>query len=201
MTILIEKDIRKLLEEHMKLIVGLGNPGMQYAATRHNIGFEVIDSLSETYNIQVNRSKYKAFVGEGTIGTEKVILMKPQTFMNLSGEALRTCMDWHKLKPEDVIVVYDDISLDVGQIRLRKKGSAGGHNGIKSIIAHLGGDVFPRVKVGVGQKPPGWELANYVLGRFSEDEMKVIGPRLNDVVKAIECIVKYGMDKAMNDYN
>ena len=143
----------------MKLIVGLGNPGMQYAATRHNIGFEVIDSLSEVYNIPVNKSKYKALIGEGRIGYERVILMKPQTFMNLSGESVRACMDFQKLSNEDVIIIYDDISLDVGQIRIRKSGSAGGHNGIKSIIAHMNTQEFPRVKVGVGQKPAGWDLA------------------------------------------
>ncbi len=185
----------------MKLIVGLGNPGMQYATTRHNIGFEVIDSLAETYNIQVNKNKYKALIGEGRIGGERVILMKPQTFMNLSGEAIRACMDFQKLNNEDVIVIYDDISLDVGQIRIRANGSAGGHNGIKSIIAHMNTQEFPRIKVGVGQKPPGWDLANYVLGRFSEDDMKIIGPKLNDVVKAVECMVTADINKAMNLYN
>ena len=185
----------------MKLIVGLGNPGMQYAATRHNIGFEVIDSLSEVYNIPVNKSKYKALIGEGRIGDERVILMKPQTFMNLSGEAVRACMDFQKLSNEDVIIIYDDISLDVGQIRIRKSGSAGGHNGIKSIIAHMNTQEFPRVKVGVGQKPAGWDLANYVLGRFSEEDMKIIGPKINDVIKAVECMVASTIDKAMNQYN
>lgn len=185
----------------MKLIVGLGNPGMQYAATRHNIGFEVIDTLAEVYNIQINKNKFKALVGDGVIGGEKVILMKPQTYMNLSGEAVRACMDFHKLTAEDILIVYDDISLAVGQLRLRKSGSAGGHNGIKSIIAQIGGQDFPRIKFGVGEKPAGWDLANYVLGRFSEEEMKVIGPRINDAVKAIEVILKNGMDKAMNEYN
>lgn len=191
----------KVWRMKMKLIVGLGNPGMQYAATRHNIGFEVIDTVAETYNIQINKSKFKALVGEGFIAGEKVILMKPQTYMNLSGEAIRACMDFHKLSAEDILVVYDDISLEVGQLRLRKSGSAGGHNGIKSIIAQIGGQDFPRIKFGVGEKPAGWDLANYVLGRFQEEEMKVIGPRINDAVKAIEMILKSGMDKAMNEYN
>lgn len=185
----------------MKLIVGLGNPGLQYAATRHNIGFEVIDNLSETYNIQVMKNKYKALIGEGMIKGEKVILMKPQTYMNLSGEAVKACMEFHKISNEDLIVIYDDISLEIGQLRLRATGSAGGHNGIKNIIAHLGTQEFPRIKFGVGQKPPGWDLASYVLGRFPEEEMKVIGPRIGEAVKAVEAIVSEGMDKAMNQYN
>ena len=185
----------------MKLIVGLGNPGMQYAATRHNIGFEVIDSIAETYNISVMKNKYKALIGDGTIGGEKVILMKPQTYMNLSGEAVKACMDFHKISNEDLIVIYDDISLEVGQLRLRKSGSAGGHNGIKNIIAQLGTQEFPRIKFGVGEKPAGWDLANYVLGRFSEADMKIIGPRVGDAVKATEMIVRDGVEKAMNNYN
>jgi PTH1 family peptidyl-tRNA hydrolase len=185
----------------MKLIVGLGNPGLQYAATRHNIGFEAIDSIAEAHGIPIERNKFKALIGEGTIKGEKVILMKPQTYMNLSGEALRKCMDWNKLTKEDIVVIYDDVALEVGQLRLRKTGSAGGHNGIKSIISHLGSQDFMRVKVGVGEKPPGWDLANYVLGRFTEAEMKLICPKLNDVVKAIEVLVDQGIDKAMNEYN
>ena len=185
----------------MKLIVGLGNPGMQYAVTRHNIGFEVIDSIAETYNISVMKNKYKALIGEGNIAGEKVILMKPQTYMNLSGEAVKACMDFHKISNEDLIVIYDDISLQVGQLRIRKSGSAGGHNGIKNIIAQLGTQEFPRIKFGVGEKPAGWDLANYVLGRFSEEDMKVIGPRVTDAVKATETIIKSGIEKAMNNYN
>ncbi len=185
----------------MKLIVGLGNPGMQYAATRHNIGFEVIDSIAETYNISVTKNKYKALIGEGNIAGEKVILMKPQTYMNLSGEAVKACMDFHKISNEDLIVIYDDISLAVGQLRIRKSGSAGGHNGIKNIIAQLGTQEFPRIKFGVGEKPAGWDLANYVLGRFLEEEMKVIGPRIGDAVKATEAIIGSGIEKAMNNYN
>lgn len=185
----------------MKLIVGLGNPGMQYAATRHNIGFEVIDSIAQTYNIQVMKNKYKALIGDGTIGGEKVILMKPQTYMNLSGEAVKACMDFHKISPEDLIIIYDDISLDVGQLRLRKSGSAGGHNGIKNIIAQIGTQEFPRVRFGVGEKPAGWDLANYVLGRFSEEEMKIVAPQTVEVAKVVEVIIRKGMDVAMNNYN
>lgn len=183
----------------LKLVVGLGNPGMKYAATRHNIGFEIIDSIAETYRISVLKNKYKALIGEGTIGREKVILMKPQTYMNLSGEAIRLCSDFYKISPEDVIVIYDDVSLELGQIRIRKSGSAGGHNGIKSIIACLGTQTFPRIKFGVGDQFH--DLASYVLDRFSEAEMKCIGPRIGDVVKATEAMICKGVDYAMNQYN
>ncbi|PHV70373.1 aminoacyl-tRNA hydrolase [Sporanaerobium hydrogeniformans] len=185
----------------MKLIVGLGNPGTQYMTTRHNIGFEAVDTLAELKGIAMQKNKFKSIIGEGTIGGEKVILMKPQTYMNLSGEALRACMDWHKLTSEDILVIYDDVSLEVGQLRIRKSGSAGGHNGIKSIISHLGGQEFLRIKVGVGEKPAGWDLANYVLGRLSEEEMKVLGPKLKDICDAIEMILIKGPDQAMNTYN
>jgi PTH1 family peptidyl-tRNA hydrolase len=127
--------------------------------------------------------------------------MKPQTYMNLSGEAVAMCSTFYKILPEDIIVIYDDVSLEVGQVRIRKAGSAGGHNGMKSIVGLLGTDKFPRVKIGVGEKPPGWDLANYVLGRFSEDEMKILGPRLNEVAKAVECMVNKNIDTAMNLYN
>ncbi|MGL4799454.1 MAG: aminoacyl-tRNA hydrolase [Cellulosilyticaceae bacterium] len=185
----------------MKLVVGLGNPGMKYAATRHNIGFEVIDSIAEYNNISINKNKFKAEIGEGTIAGEKVVLMKPQTYMNLSGESISAARAWYKIEPKDIIIIYDDVTLEVGQLRIRKTGSAGGHNGIKSIIQHLGGDAFPRVKVGVGEKPPGWDLADHVLGRFSDEEMKVLGPRLKDVSDAVEMIIKKDVDTAMNNYN
>lgn len=185
----------------MKLIVGLGNPGFQYAVTRHNIGFQAIDAIAEAYHIAIQKNKYKSLIGEGTIKGEKVILMKPQTYMNLSGEAVRACMDWNKLTKNDIIVIYDDVSLEVAQLRIRKLGSAGGHNGIKNIISHLGGQEFPRIKIGVGEKPPGWDLANYVLSRFTDEEIKVIAPKLNDVVKAVEIMLDKGIDQAMNQYN
>lgn len=185
----------------MKLIVGLGNPGMQYAATRHNIGFEAIDTIAELRGISVNKSKFKALIGEGKIGTERVVLMKPQTYMNLSGEAVSACANWYKIPLEDIIIIYDDVSLEVGQMRIRASGSAGGHNGIKSLIAHLGTEKFPRIKVGVGEKPPGWDLADHVLGKFSEEEMKVLCPRLKDIDQAVETIVKKDLNTAMNSYN
>lgn len=185
----------------MKLIVGLGNPGLEYVATRHNIGFKAIDALAETYRIPIQRNKFKSLIGEGTLLGEKVILMKPQTYMNLSGEAVGQCMGWNKLTKGDIIVIYDDVSLDVGQLRLRKTGSAGGHNGIKSIIAHLGSQDFNRIKVGVGEKPAGWDLANYVLGKFTPEEMKIMSITLNDIEKAIEIMLQKGIEQAMNQYN
>lgn len=185
----------------MKLIVGLGNPGMQYEITRHNIGFIAIDRLADKHNISVNKSKFKALVGEGTIGGEKVILMKPQTYMNLSGESIVACKSWYKLENEDIIIMYDDVSLGVGDIRIRKNGSSGGHNGIKSIIAHLSTEVFPRVKIGVGEKPKGWDLADYVLGKFTPDDMKILDERLKAVCEAVETMVLKNIDTAMNNYN
>lgn len=185
----------------MKLIVGLGNPGASYAATRHNIGFEAIDTIAELNNIQVNKNKFKALVGEGKIEGEKVVLIKPQTYMNLSGQAVSECRNWYKISNEDIIIIYDDVSLEVGQMRIRKTGSAGGHNGIKSIIQQLGTDIFARIKVGVGQKPQGWDLADHVLGKFSEEEMKILCPRLKDVSKAVEVMVTKDIDTAMNRYN
>ena len=138
----------------MYIIAGLGNPTEQYAGTRHNVGFDVIDALADKYNISVEGRKNRAFIGKGVIEGQKVILVKPQTFMNLSGESIRGLVDYYKIDPEtELLVIYDDISLDVGQLRIRKKGSAGGHNGIKNIISHLGTDAFPRIKVGVGEKP------------------------------------------------
>ena len=185
----------------MKLLVGLGNPGATYDGTRHNIGFEVIDRLGNKYNIGINKNKYKSLIGEGNIKGEKVILMKPQTYMNLSGEAIRVCIDFYKIQPEDVFVIFDDISLEVGQIRMRQNGSAGGHNGIKSIIAHLGTQNFPRLKFGVGEKPKGMDLANYVLGKFSAEEKEIIIPKTIDAIDAVATFIDEGMEKAMNKYN
>ena len=151
----------------MNIIVGLGNPTREYENTRHNIGFMAIDALAEKYNISVLDCKHKALIGKGIINGNKVVLVKPLTYMNLSGEAVRAVIDYYKADAEsELIVIYDDVSLDVGQLRIRKKGSAGGHNGIKNIIAHLGHDVFMRIKIGVGEKPKGYDLADYVLGHL-----------------------------------
>ena len=183
----------------MFLIVGLGNPGSQYEDTRHNIGFKVVDNIAKEYNIEINRQKFKGMCGEGFINGEKVILLKPTTYMNLSGESIREVVDFYKLSNEDILVIYDDISLDVGRLRIREKGSAGGHNGIYSIIAHLGTDIFPRIKVGVGQ--PNVDLVNYVLGKFTKEEMEVLSESIDASTKASKEIISSDVKTAMNIYN
>lgn len=186
----------------MYIIVGLGNPTSQYEGTRHNVGFDVIDVIAEKYNISMDIRKHKAFCGKGIIAGQKVILAKPQTYMNLSGESVRSLVDYFKVDEEqELIVIYDDISLDVGQLRIRKKGSAGGHNGIKNIIAHLGHSIFPRIKVGVGEKPKQYDLADYVLGHFSKEEREVVEEGYCKAVNAIELMVNGEIETAMNDYN
>ncbi len=185
----------------MKVIVGLGNPGKKYENTRHNIGFAAIDDIAQKEGISINTGKYKALVGSGYIDGVKVLLVKPQTFMNLSGESLRPIMDFYKLEPEDFLVIFDDIDLDVGRIRIRRKGSAGGHNGIKSIISHLGSMEFPRIKIGVGAKPPGYDLADYVLGHFSKADQEILQERFEDVHDAVKLIVGDDITEAMNRHN
>ncbi len=186
----------------MYVIVGLGNPTAQYAGTRHNIGFDTIDRLAGRLGISVDTKKHKALIGKGVIGSEKVILAKPQTFMNLSGESVRELMDFYKIDTTtELIVIYDDISLDVGKMRIRAKGSAGGHNGIKSIIAHTGSDVFKRVKVGVGNKPPRMDLADYVLGHFSKDDKIIMEDSVDRAANAVEVMIADGIDKASNMFN
>lgn len=186
----------------MFIIVGLGNPSKEYEGTRHNVGFDVIDKLADKYNISVDTKKHRAFIGKGMIGGQKVILAKPQTYMNLSGESVRSLLDYYKVdEEEELLVIYDDISLGTGQLRIRAKGSAGGHNGIKNIIAHLGGQVFPRIKVGVGEKPPKYDLADYVLGHFSKAEQEQMEEGYENAVKAVEEIVSGNISAAMNEYN
>lgn len=185
----------------MKLIIGLGNPGKEYDKTRHNIGFEAIDAIANAHNISVNKSKFKGLFGEGFIGTSKVILVKPQTYMNLSGESITAFISWYKVDPKDILVIYDDVSLSLGLLRIRQKGSAGGHNGIKSIIQHHGTNEFQRIKIGVGEKPQGWDLADYVLSRFSNSEMKLMDTTMEDVAGATQMIIEKGIQEAMNAYN
>jgi PTH1 family peptidyl-tRNA hydrolase len=185
----------------MKLIVGLGNPGIGYKNTRHNIGFLAVEEIAEKYNIRVDKLKFKALIGEGKIGDEKVVLMMPQTYMNLSGEAILACKNWYKLQENDIIVLYDDISLDVGQLRIRREGSAGGHNGIKNTILNLGTEKFARIKIGVGAKPEGYDLADYVLGKFDHKEREILKDTLQDVVVALKLMLEGNMDTAMNRYN
>ena len=185
----------------MYIIAGLGNPTKEYEKTRHNAGFDAIDVLAEKHGIQITERKYKAFCGTGFIGGERVLLAKPQTFMNASGESLREAADFYKIRPEQVIVIYDDISLRVGQLRIRTKGSAGGHNGIKSIIAHLGSQDFPRIKIGVGAKPDRMDLADYVLSRFSQTDRQMMEDACQDAADAVEFMLADGADAAMNRYN
>ena len=169
----------------MYIIAGLGNPTREYEKTRHNVGFDTIDVLADRLNTSVDEKKFKGLYGKGIIAGEKVILLKPQTFMNLSGESVREAADFYKVDPEHIIVIYDDISLDVGQLRIRKKGSAGGHNGIKNIIAHLGTQEFPRIKMGVGDKPPRMDLADYVLSRFSKEDREKMEQAFKDAAEAV----------------
>ena len=186
----------------MFVIVGLGNPGKKYENTRHNAGFIAIDALADKYGISISEKKHKALCGSGYIEGNKVILVKPETYMNLSGESVRSVMDFYKIDPEeDMLVIYDDISLAPGNIRIRKKGSAGGHNVIKSIIAHSGTQNFLRLKVGVGEKPSGWDLADYVLGHFSDDDNAKLKEIMPDIIQAVTLMVQGDVDKAMNDFN
>lgn len=185
----------------MYLIVGLGNPGTEYAATRHNIGFDMVTYLSDKYNIPLRTKEGKAIVGKGIIEGQKVMLVQPQTFMNLSGESVRALMDFYKLDIEDLIVIYDDISLSVGQIRIRKKGSAGGHNGIKNIIQHIGTQEFKRIKIGVGGKPEGGDLVKHVLGRFSREEDGMIRDVFALANEGLSAILMDDVAAAMNLVN
>lgn len=184
----------------MILIVGLGNPGKEYEHTRHNVGFDVIDTLAEKYNIDISKKKFKGEYGDGNILDEKIILLKPSTYMNLSGESVREVMDFYKITNEDIIVIYDDISLDVGRIRIREKGSAGGHNGIKNIIKHLNTDSFSRIKVGVGQ-PMGENLVSHVLGKFKEEDYHKLNKTFDVACNAVEIIIEKGICDAMNKLN
>lgn len=186
----------------MYIIAGLGNPGREYEGTRHNVGFQVIDAIAWKYNIEMGTRKHRAFMGKGIIGGHKVILAKPQTYMNLSGESIKSLVDYYKIDPEqELLVIYDDISLGVGQLRIRGRGSAGGHNGVKSIISHLGGEIFPRIKVGVGNKPHRLDLADYVLGRFTRAESEVMEACLSEVEQAIQLYLEAGLQPAMNEFN
>lgn len=185
----------------MYFIVGLGNPGKQYENTRHNIGFLTIDYLANKHNINVKKSKFKSLFGQGEISGQKVMLVKPQTYMNNSGEAIRELMNFYKFKEDELIVIVDDIDIDFGKIRIKQKGSAGTHNGMKSIIYQLQFDTFPRIKVAVGKKPEYMDLANFVLSGFSEREIEIIREEIKLSSEAVETILENGIDKAMNKFN
>lgn len=197
-----EETKHRIWRKYMYLIAGLGNPGREYENTRHNAGFASIDRLAEKNHISIDMKKFQALCGTGYIGGQKVLLLKPQTYMNLSGESLRAACDFFKIDPEqELIVIYDDISLAPGQLRIRAKGSAGGHNGIKSIISHLGTQVFLRVKVGVGEKPQGWDLADYVLGHFSKEEQQVMQESFDRAADAAAALLSEKVQQVMNEYN
>jgi peptidyl-tRNA hydrolase, PTH1 family len=185
----------------MRLIVGLGNPGKQYDKTRHNIGFEIIDKLSESLNIPLDQAKLKGLYGIGHVNGEKLLLLKPLTYMNLSGESIRAVMDYYHISLDDLLVIYDDLDLPVGKIRLRQKGSAGGHNGIKSTIAHLGSQEFKRIRVGIDRPPAGMSVPDYVLGRFREDELKIMDDVIKKCVEACEAWLEKPFPQVMNEYN
>lgn len=185
----------------MYIIVGLGNPTREYQATRHNIGWDAITRLSDDFSIPLNSKKHKAICGSGIIEGEKVLLAQPLTYMNLSGECVGELVDYYKITLDQLIVIYDDINLEPGQLRIRKKGSAGGQKGMKSIIEHLGTDEFARIRIGIGDKPPGWDLADYVLSRFTAEEQPVIRQALKNASDACRMIISSGIDAAMNKYN
>lgn len=185
----------------MIVIVGLGNPGGKYSLTRHNVGFDVIDLVGKKLDIKVNKVKFKALIGEGTWGGQRIVLVKPSTYMNLSGESIRPLMDFYKLDPRDLMVVLDDIDIEFGTLRIKKKGSAGTHNGLKSIISHIGTDQFPRLKIGIGQKPPSYDLADFVLSKFSKSERIIIDEAIANAADAIDEFIIRGIDSAMNKYN
>ena len=186
----------------MYIIAGLGNPEKKYRNTRHNIGFDVLDALAEKNDIAFSEKKHKAVIGKGFVAGEKVVLVKPLTYMNLSGESVRSVIDFYKVdEKSQLIVVSDDVNLDMGQIRIRKRGSDGGHNGLKNIILHLGHDQFIRVRMGVGEKPPKMDLADYVLCHYFEEEREVMNESARTAALAIETVIAEGVDVAMNRYN
>ncbi len=184
----------------MYIITGLGNPGARYDSTRHNIGFEVVDQIARTHRIPVRKIKHKALIGEGRIAGEQVVLVKPQTYMNLSGEALQSVIRFYKVPLENLIVIYDDIDLETGKIRIRQQGGSGTHNGMRSILAHLNSEEFPRVRMGVG-KPEHGDLADYVLGRFRPEEIPIMEKAVIRAAEAVESFIKDGLQKAMNTFN
>ena len=184
----------------MFVIAGLGNPGKKYEKTRHNMGFLVIDKLAEKNDIKVNKIKHKSLVGDGFISGQKALLVKPQTYMNLSGEAIREIVDYYDVYLEDLIVIYDDFDLELGTLRIRKKGSAGSHNGMKNIIQHLHDSDFPRIRLGIG-KSGNLDWKDFVLGKLGLEEQKLIDEAVEKAADAIMCILEKGIDKAMNEYN
>lgn len=185
----------------MKVIVGLGNPGSEYSDTRHNVGFMTIDALAQRLNVNNWRSKFSALVAETKVGDEKVILVKPQTYMNLSGNSVGEIMRWYKVNSTDIIAIYDDMDFPVGSAKLRKNGSSGGHRGVESLLVNIGKEDFARVRIGIGRPAPNWTVVDHVLAKFSLDDQKEIDEIVKKVLPAIECIATQGIEKAMSRYN
>ena len=187
--------------DKMFVIAGLGNPGPQYINTRHNVGFDTVDVIADKLQININKIKHKALIGEGMLDDTKIMLVKPQTYMNSSGESIRDIVEWYKIPLSNLIIIYDDIDLDLGKIRIKKKGSSGTHNGMKSVIYKLQSEDFPRVRIGLGKPPEKWDLVNYVLGKFPPEERKVVDVAVKLAAKAVEVIINSGVEAAMNKYN
>lgn len=185
----------------MYLIAGLGNPTREYVGTRHNIGYDTITRLCDDYRISLDMKKHKGLCGKGVIHGEKVILIQPLTYMNLSGDCIKEAADYYKIDPQHIIIIYDDISLPPGRLRVRAKGSAGGHNGMKSIIARLGTEEFTRIRIGIGEKPSGWDLADYVLGHFSKEELPLMREAVGNAARACDMIMQEGVEIAMTRCN
>ncbi len=184
------------------MLVGLGNPGKKYEATRHNCGFLMLDIFCQRHHVKITKAKFQSLIGECTVSGKRILLVKPQTFMNNSGIAVKAAMDFYKIAPENIIVAFDDISLEPGKIRMRRKGTDGGHNGIKSIISHINSQNFPRIKIGVGAKPtPEWDLANWVLSCFDKKDLPAVKDSFEKAADAAECIFTQSIDVAMNKYN
>ncbi|MCX7746273.1 MAG: aminoacyl-tRNA hydrolase [Clostridia bacterium] len=183
------------------IVIGLGNPGARYEYTRHNVGFIAVDLLAQKYGIKISKIKHKAILGEGSIEGAKVVLVKPQTYMNLSGESVREVLDWYKAPIKNVIIIYDDIDLAVGKIRIRPKGSSGTHNGMRSVLYQIQTDEFPRVRIGIGKPPEGWQLADFVLSKFTQEEKRSIEEGITNGAEAASAIIKSGIESAMNKYN
>jgi PTH1 family peptidyl-tRNA hydrolase len=185
----------------MKLIVGLGNPEKTYGKTRHNVGFETVDKIAQNNDIKINKLNFKSHIGEGVIGNEKIVLMKPQTFMNLSGAAVKSATDFYKLPLSDLLIIFDDVSIPAGNIRIKRKGSSGGHNGVKDIICRVCSEEFARVKIGIGEKPEFFDLSDFVLTKFRKDEREKIEFAISKAAEAVEFLIKGDIDFAMNKYN
>lgn len=189
------------MPERTRMLVGLGNPGPRYAQTRHNVGFWAIDLLAERKGLKVERHGHQALYAEWRYGADRIVLLKPQTYMNLSGESVGPAARWYKVAPAEIIVIYDDMDLETGRLRIREKGSSGGHNGMKSIIQHLGSEDFPRIRIGVGRPAPGWTVENWVLSAFSADELPLVQQAVSQAADAIEVALKFGIPRAANDFN